>query len=67
MPVGDGEGRAKAINNKSQISKETMSGILPNVKLVEYQLLGVNWMALLNWTKFVTGKISKNVRGIPAN
>jgi SNF2 family DNA or RNA helicase len=49
------------------ISKEVMSGILPNVKLAEYQLLGVNWMALLNRTKFGTGKTSKNVSGILAD
>lgn len=37
------------------ISEETMKDILPNVKLAEYQLLGVNWMALLNRSKFGEG------------
>ena len=44
-----------------------MKGILPNVKLVEYQLLGLNWMALLNRTKFGGGKTPKIVRGILAD
>ncbi|KAL3768302.1 hypothetical protein ACHAW5_007965 [Stephanodiscus triporus] len=54
-------------NDETWISDETMKGILPNVKLAEYQLLGVNWMALLNRTKFGGGKMSKNVSGILAD
>ena len=52
------------------ISDETMKEILPNVKLAEYQLLGVNWMALLNRTKFgkaKSGKKGNNVNGILAD
>jgi SNF2 family DNA or RNA helicase len=67
MPVGEGKGRTKAIDNENWIPKETMSGILPNNKPAEYQLLGVNWMASLNWAKFGTGKMLKNVRGNSAN
>jgi len=44
------------------ISDETMKEILPNVKLAEYQLLGVNWMALLNRTEF-GNKIGKKGKG----
>lgn len=43
------------------ISKELMQQILPNVKLAEYQLIGVNWMALLHNMKceIVDGSSSK--------
>ena len=43
------------------ISDETMKEILPNVKLAEYQLLGVNWMALLNRSMF--GKVKSGKKG----
>ena len=52
------------------ISNETMKAILPDVKLAEYQLLGVNWLALLNRTVFGNGKGRKgmmNVNGILAD
>lgn len=48
---GDGGG-AKDGGDKTWISKETMKQVLPNVDLAEYQLLGLNWMALLNRTTF---------------
>jgi len=59
------------------ISKEVMSDILPKVELAEYQLLGVNWMALLNRLTF-GGKTNektkhrknhgkKNGRGLTVN
>jgi hypothetical protein len=55
----------------SWISKDMMKAIMPNVDLAEYQLLGVNWMALLNRTMFGgngrAGKKSKNVNGILAD
>lgn len=49
------------------ISEDTMKKILPSVKLAEYQLLGVNWMALLNRTMFGKGKLAKTVSGILAD
>ena len=58
------------------ISKETMKKIMPTVELAEYQLLGVNWMALLNRLTFMKGKRSgkkgnkdgkMNVNGILAD
>ena len=67
---GEGGGNATSggdDGDEAWISNETMKGLLPNVKLAEYQLLGVNWMALLNRTKFGGGKTSKNVSGILAD
>jgi SNF2 family DNA or RNA helicase len=54
------------------ISKETMKKILPGVELAEYQLLGVNWMGLLNRLTFMKGRKGKrdgkmNVNGILAD
>jgi len=55
------------------ISKETMKKIMPTVELAEYQLLGVNWMALLNRLTFMKGKTrgkkegTMNVNGILAD
>ena len=53
------------------ISAETMREILPNVKLADYQLIGVNWLALLHGMKCVMrgNKKSKytNVNGILAD
>ena len=50
--VGNG---GKQGDNNMWISKETMKRIIPNVDLAEYQLLGVNWMALLNRSTFGSG------------
>ena len=50
---GGGDGEKK---DEAWISNEAMKELLPSVTLAEYQLLGVNWMALLNRTTFGTGK-----------
>jgi hypothetical protein len=53
------------------ISNDTMLQILPNVKLSEYQLIGINWLALLHGMKCeVEGGTKKkytNVNGILAD
>ena len=58
------------------IGKDTMKKIMPTVELAEYQLLGVNWMALLNRLTFMKGQRSNkkgnkdgkmNVNGILAD
>jgi len=60
LGTGDGGGAG----DKTWISKETMKQVLPNVELAEYQLLGVNWMALLNRTTFgSTGSKKKTDSG----
>jgi hypothetical protein len=54
--LGDGAlnlgGGTKNRGDKMWISKEAMKHVMPNVELAEYQLLGVNWIALLNRTTF---------------
>lgn len=50
LNLGGGTGGNE--HDESWISKETMKQIMPGVELAEYQLLGVNWMALLNRTTF---------------
>ncbi|KAL3786634.1 hypothetical protein HJC23_006830 [Cyclotella cryptica] len=62
----------QAEDDNQWISKETMKKIMPRVELAEYQLLGVNWMALLNRLTFMKGgkrgKDGKmNVSGILAD
>lgn len=52
-------------NDPLWITDATMKQIMPEVKLAEYQLLGVNWMALLNRTKF--GLKGKNGEGLTVN
>ena len=50
------------------ISKAVMSKAIPNVKLSSYQLIGVNWMALLNGMTCEVGtKGTKNVNGVLAD
>jgi hypothetical protein len=51
------------------ISAEVMASICPNITLAEYQLIGVNWMALLNGMKCkVNGSRGhSNVNGILAD
>lgn len=51
------------------ISQEVMRDILPDVTLADYQLIGVNWMALLHGMKCeVTGRDSHtNVNGVLAD
>mmetsp|Transcript_40672 Transcript_40672/g.73339 ORF Transcript_40672/g.73339 Transcript_40672/m.73339 type:complete len:1169 (-) Transcript_40672:192-3698(-) len=65
LGAGGGKGDEKGGDDKDEnekskddlwISDETMKELMPNVKLAEYQLLGVNWMALLNRTMFGNGK-----------
>ena len=56
MGPNDSTGKEGAINTDNDevsssgewISKETMESILPDVKLADYQLIVVNWMALLH-------------------
>lgn len=60
LSVGGGGDGNRNINTLTQvdngwISRETMKNILPKVELAEYQLLGVNWMALLNRLTFMKG------------
>lgn len=52
-------------NDPLWITDATMKRIMPDVKLAEYQLLGVNWMALLNRTKF--GLKGKSGEGLTVN
>jgi len=50
------------------VSKTEMEKAIPNVKLSNYQLVGVNWMALLNgMTCDVGTKGKKNVNGVLAD
>ena len=50
------------------ISKEVMKKAIPNVTLSGYQLIGVNWMALLNGMTCEVGtKGTKNVNGVLAD
>lgn len=59
---GDGGG-AKNERDKTWISKETMKQVLPTVELADYQLLGVNWMALLNRVTFGSRSSKKMTDG----
>ena len=50
------------------ISQAIMAKAIPNVKLSQYQLVGVNWMALLNGMTCEVGtKGTKNVNGVLAD
>jgi hypothetical protein len=51
------------------ISADVMQSILPNVTLADYQLIGVNWLALLHGMKCtVEGRMSfTNVNGVLAD
>ena len=51
------------------ISEETMKAILPDVTLSEYQLIGINWLALLHSMKCEVEGTKKytNVNGILAD
>jgi SNF2 family DNA or RNA helicase len=61
--------RLSASDDHSWISQELMRKICPNVTLANYQLIGVNWMALLHGMKCeVKGRKSHtNVNGILAD
>jgi hypothetical protein len=62
-------GTGHSTKDHTWISKEVMSKICPNVTLADYQLVGVNWMALLHGMKCeVEGSKSyTNVNGILAD
>lgn len=58
LSLGGGGGPTQftqADDDNEWISKETMKKIMPTVELADYQLLGVNWMALLNRLTFMKG------------
>ena len=58
LSMGGGGGSGSENIDNEWISRETMKKILPKVELAEYQLLGVNWMALLNRLTFMkSGKM----------
>ncbi|GKY99931.1 hypothetical protein MPSEU_000946700 [Mayamaea pseudoterrestris] len=63
-------GQPLASLNKSWISKETMGNVCPKVKLADYQLIGVNWLALMHGMKY-TAKGTKgkhtSVNGVLAD
>jgi SNF2 family DNA or RNA helicase len=65
------EANNKSGNNSSShswISNEVMQHVLPNLTLAEYQLIGVNWMAMLHkMTYTVTKGKATNVNGILAD
>jgi SNF2 family DNA or RNA helicase len=63
------EAAAPASDDHNWISQELMRKICPNVTLANYQLIGVNWMALLHGMKCeVKGRKSHtNVNGILAD
>ncbi len=55
-------------NSHEWISQAVMAKAIPNVKLSGYQLIGVNWMALLNGMTCEVGtKGTKNVNGVLAD
>jgi len=55
-------------NNHKWISKAVMAKAIPNVTLSGYQLIGVNWMALLNGMTCEVGTNgTKNVNGVLAD
>ena len=41
------------------ISKEMMANLCPELKLADYQLLGVNWLALLSRMQFRKASLDK--------
>lgn len=55
--------------NHRWISHETMKNVCPEVKLADYQLVGINWLALLHEMTFdIEGSDSRmNVNGILAD
>lgn len=71
---GGGPTQFTQADDNQWISKETMKKIMPTVELADYQLLGVNWMALLNRLTFMKGSCKRgkkdgkmNVNGILAD
>jgi hypothetical protein len=64
------EANNKSGNNSSShswISNEVMQKVLPNLTLAEYQLIGVNWMAMLHKMSYTTNGKATNVNGILAD
>jgi hypothetical protein len=53
--------------NHEWISQEEMKQICPDVKLSDYQLIGVNWMRLLHGMKCTVGNKATNVNGVLAD
>ncbi|KAL3920576.1 MAG: hypothetical protein SGILL_003192 [Bacillariaceae sp.] len=49
------------------ISQDEMRQACPDVKLSDYQLVGVNWMRLLHGMKCTVGKKATNVNGVLAD
>mmetsp|Transcript_4548 Transcript_4548/g.6555 ORF Transcript_4548/g.6555 Transcript_4548/m.6555 type:complete len:808 (+) Transcript_4548:927-3350(+) len=65
-----GSEATESMNQSSHewISQEIMQKVLPNVKLSNYQLVGVNWLYLLHGMKCnIEGKSNTNVNGILAD
>ena len=55
------------VENHVWISNDTMKKACPNVTLSNYQLIGVNWLALLHGMKCNVGKKDTNVNGVLAD
>jgi SNF2 family DNA or RNA helicase len=55
-------------NSQVWISQKAMQQIIPDVKLSNYQLVGVNWLALLHGMKCnIEGNRDTNVNGVLAD
>ncbi|KAL3922843.1 MAG: hypothetical protein SGILL_001987, partial [Bacillariaceae sp.] len=63
----DGSSQQRNGTNHQWISQDEMQKACPDVKLSDYQLVGVNWMSLLHDMKCTVGKKSTNVNGILAD
>ncbi|GFH51369.1 SWI/SNF-related matrix-associated actin-dependent regulator of chromatin subfamily A containing DEAD/H box 1 [Chaetoceros tenuissimus] len=72
------DGMAEHKKDEDWITNEDMMRVCPNITLKDYQLVGVNWMALLNRSTFVMesakdskkkrkGGNGKNVNGVLAD
>ena len=67
-PDGNDDDDEPSGNTHKWISKAVMAKAIPNVTLSGYQLIGVNWMALLNgMTCEVGSNGTKNVNGVLAD
>ena len=64
------KGKSQPEGNESKhawISKEEMRRVCPNVTLSDYQLVGVNWMALLHGMQCNIDNRNTNVNGVLAD
>jgi hypothetical protein len=62
------EAKVAANHVHSWISQEEMRRICPKIKLADYQLIGVNWLALLHGMRVdVGGSKDTNVNGVLAD